>query len=262
MKVFRICFFTISLFVSANAIAQTPGDIEASLYKSYKDIHHWRQLRFDTTVDYQSGLNNANKVFVEKLKDYAARYPATITQQLDSLTNAGVAIVSSADGLFRIYSWDTWGGGTMRHYQNVFQYKVGDKTQSITGTEIREKEGGGSCLFNQLYAMNVKGKPYYLAIYGGVYSTRHAGQGIKIFTVENDTLNYAAKLIKTDEGMQSGLFYSYNSYLAAHLKVRPAIFFDPRTKTVFVPVVNDKGALTGKYTAYKFTGAYFEKVKS
>ena len=52
-----------------------------------------------------------------------------------------IDIVTTDDGLLRIYSWDTWLGGTMHQFENLFQFKCGDKicTHLITDTsEISE----------------------------------------------------------------------------------------------------------------------------
>ena len=110
-------------FISTNIFAQTPKAIEDDLYKSFAKI------------DYKSEDNTkANDVFGKKLKLYAEKYPFTIDQKFESLKKEHLDISTSSDGLFRIYSWDTWNGGTTHYFESVFQYKSGGKTIAVLDT--------------------------------------------------------------------------------------------------------------------------------
>lgn len=259
MKSVKILLCIASCFVSANTFAQSPKAIEADLLKSFKRIGYWDQKRSDAGGD--DSLENANDAFGKKLKVYTENYAFTINEAFTSLKKERLDIFTSADGLFRIYSWDTGGGGTMREFANVIQYKIGDKTNAVllTGTNDNYIP-----FYSNLYTFKTGNKTYYLGIYGAIYSSRYAGTGIEIFAIENDKLNPNVKLIKTKSGMTSKIFYEYDFGSIAYIpyEKRPNITFDATTKTIKIPLVDVKGKVTSEFITYKFTGQYFEKVKN
>jgi hypothetical protein len=130
MKSVKILLFIASCFISATSFAQSPNAIEEDLLKSFKQITYWDDHKHNNEKGDDS-LDIANEAFAAKLKNYTAKYPITITEPFTSLKKERLDIFTSADGLFRIYSWDTWQGGTMHQFANVMQYKVGQKTRSV-----------------------------------------------------------------------------------------------------------------------------------
>ncbi|MGF7075758.1 hypothetical protein [Mucilaginibacter sp. 3215] len=250
------CFITVNKLV-----AQTPQAVEADLLKSFKKIEYWHQKQ-DTGDDGASdALGDANDEFGNKLKKYAETYPASIGMPFNSLKKAQLDIFTSADGLFRIYSWETWQGGTMRDFANVLQYKVDAKTKSVLLTGSQETY---IPFYSNLYTFKTGDKTYYLGIYGTIYSSKDAGTGIKVFDIENGKLNDDVKVIKTGSGLKSKIYYDYDFFSVVDIpfEKRPTITFDQTTQTIYVPLVNAKAEVTSKFITYKFNGRYFEKIKS
>src|SRR3569832_1699030 len=124
MKCLNFCFAAFCILITSSLFAQVPRRIvEDDLAKSFKKIDYWnQQQRKDTTGAWGDSLQSANDVFGKKLQYYTNKYLPTI-YSLYNLEPLGVKIVTSDDGLFRIYSWDTGGGGTMHEFENVMQYK-------------------------------------------------------------------------------------------------------------------------------------------
>lgn len=210
-------------------------------------------------------LENADSIFREKLKYYTGKFSFTITQKFtsiavkkDSLLNDRVKILTSADGLFRIYSWDARSDGTMYGFENVFQYKIGSKTNSILEFDnVYAHVDKYIYYYSALYSLKVNKKSYYLAVYNGGYTRLEAGEGVQVFTIENGKLNDDVKLIKTQTGLHSQLYYEY----LFDGKTDVDIQYDATSKTITIPViVNERAAK--KRIAYKFTGNYFERVKN
>jgi hypothetical protein len=243
----KILAITCFIFIIPLALfAQKPQTIEQELLSDFKKI--------DDHPD------TANDVFAKKLKAYTSKYPATIAYPFSLLSKARLDISSSDDGLFRIYSWDTQGGGTMHFFENVFQFKYGAKTNSILDTP--KSEGDNCPNYNKLYTFKANNKTYYLAVSLSIGSTKDVGQAIRIFAIEDGKLNQDVKLIKTATGMHSQLRINYDFFSVVDWKVRPTIYFDKATQTICLPLVNEKGKVTRQLISYKFTGQYFEKVKS
>jgi hypothetical protein len=243
--------FIFFLLVPLRLTGQTAAAIEADLLKSFKKIDQSSSDNFE-----------ANEIFAKKLKMYAEKFSFTINQNFNALKAAHLDISTSSDDLLRIYSWDTWTGGTMHFFENVFQYKAGNRTISNYKPADSVEEGHPTYYFSSLFTLKSKDKTYYLGVYNGIYSTKDAGQGIKVYAIENDRLNDNVKIIKTQSGLHNKIYYHYDFFSVVDWKVRPSIYFDPETGTIHIPVVEANGKVTHGYIIYKFTGQYFERVKN
>jgi len=132
------------IFIALNLIINTLfcqissiPKIEYDLLTSYKKI---LSNVFDSSEINLEEIEKDNQIFREKMVSYTSNYRETLTYKFDSLKKY-IDIVTTDDGLLRIYSWDTWLGGTMHQFENLFQFKCGDKicTHLITDTsEISE----------------------------------------------------------------------------------------------------------------------------
>jgi hypothetical protein len=250
-------------FITSDLLAQSPKAIEADLLKSYRKIDYWYQRTYDTTsAKFAAGdsLSKANNVFGKKLKDYTTRYPSTIIYPFNSLIKEHLDISSSIDGLFRIYSWDTYLGGTEHDFRNVLQYKSNSKTNSILELDTSYKNDDNYVFYySKIYTYKRNNKTYYLGVYNGIFSSHDLGEGIRVFSINNGKLANE-KLIKTQSGLHNELSY-YWDYFSAKAK-KGDITFDPLTGAISLPVVVENGKVTNKRILYKFTGQYFERVKN
>jgi len=268
MKILKIIVFIGCCLVAVNSFAQTPKEIEADLLRSFNKINYWaKKSRADTTgnTSMEDSLENANEIFAKKIKWYTVKYPSTIKQDFNSLKKERLDIFTSADGLFRIYSWETWLGGTMRDFANVLQYKTAENVQSVYLHNLMSDDSEPYIPFyTSLYTFKVGLKTYYMGVYGCIYSTKDVGDGIQVFAIENGKLNTGVKIIKTASGLHSKIYYDYNFFSVVDIPYgkRPTIQFDSATQSIQVPLVSGDGRVTHKFIIYKFTGKYFEKVKS
>jgi hypothetical protein len=253
MKYLNFCISIIFCLISFNLFAQTPKQIEADLLISFRKIN-FKQEDYDK-------LAAANDEFADKLKSYIQKHPATITYPFTLLKKEDLDISSSTDGLFRIYSWDTWTGGTMHFFESVFQYKSGVKTFSVLDTP--KSEGDNRPNYNKLFTFKTLDRTYYLAVYITIGSTKDAGSGVHIYTIESGKLN-DAKLIKTQSGLNDDLSYNYDFFSVVDIpyEKRPTIRFENSTDTIYLPLVDANRRVTNKFIQYRFTGQYFERIKN
>jgi len=244
--------------------AQTPKQIEADLLKSFNRIGYWEEKTHDTTATAwaaNDSLNNANDILAMKLKYYAEKFPSMIGYPFASLKKEYLDISTSSDGLFRIYSWDTWTGGTMHVFENVMQYRSGKNTKAII--DIPKSEGDIPPTYDKIYTFKTGGKTYYLTTYLFIESSRYSAYGITAFTIAKDKV-IEAKIIKTHSGFHSGLSYEcdFATVQDRSYDKLPEMHFDNTTNTISLPLMSSKGAFTKKFILYKFTGQYFERVKN
>ncbi|MBB5396227.1 hypothetical protein [Mucilaginibacter sp. AK015] len=254
-----LAVFVTTLWIPA-VMAQN-GKIEADLLRSFTKLEYWDHQQRKGLDGASDSLEAANDVFETKLKGYAINIPSTIAEPFTALKKAHLDIFTSTDGLFRIYSWETWMGGTMRDFSNLMQYKTGQKTNAILYTTTQDVY---IPFYSNLYTFKNGAKTYYLGVYNGIYSTKDVSTGIKLFTIENGRLNDNVKLIKTQSGLRNKISYNYDFFSVVDIAVelRPTITFDAATNTIKLPLVNNKGKITDKFILYKFNGNYFERVKS
>jgi hypothetical protein len=257
----KLFILIIGIFIISDSFSQTPKVIEADLLQSFKKIDYWSQKKGDTTVNADDKLAEANDVFGKKLEEVTKKYPSTLSAPFNLLKKEHLDIFTSDDELFRIYSWETWMGGTMRDFANVIQYSTGQKTESIL---LTSSEDTYVPFYSSLYTFKTGNKTYYLGVYGGIYSTKDVGSGIKVFAITNGKLDDNVKLIKTQTGLKNKIYYDYDflSVVDIAFNARPKITFDKASQTIHIPLVNENGQVTHKYIVYKFTGQYFERVKN
>jgi len=263
MKALTFFVFVECCLASITVFAQTPKSIEADLLKSFKRIGYWDEKSHnDTTyeVRFEDSLSEANKVFGEKLKYYAERYPTTINQDFALLRKEYCKIYTSSDGLFRIYSWDTQEGGTMHSYENVFQYITGNKTLAVIDTP---KDDGDICYtYTKILTVNSNKQRYYIANFLFIESSRYYNEGLQAFAIEDGKLDVNFKGIKTMSGLHNQINYEYDLSTVADMNKIPSIIFDQAHNSIKMPVVDTKSRFINGYITYKFTGQYFERVKN
>ena len=235
----------------------TPKAIEADLLRKFKKINYWEEKRSDTTIEAYDSLESTDGVFKKKLCYYASKYPSTIRQKFNSLTKEGLTILTSDDGLFRVYSWDTFTGGSWHNFANVFQYKVFTKTGSYA-FPVQSDDDFGDYYF-KVYTIHGRSKTYYLTLVYGIYSGILRSEYIKCFEINKGTLNTDARIFKTPSGISNQIRYDYD--LNKIRNKEPDILVNKTDETVKIPIISEEGLFLKKFITYKFTGQYFEKVK-
>jgi len=242
-------------FVSVSVFGQTPKDIEADLLKSLKKIEPFVPSGISAPAFDFEWLATEDSLLSAKLEYYAVKYPFTISYKFKALDTTMLGITTSKDSLFRIYSWNTGLGGTQQDYENVFQYRIGNKT--YLGTEKSDEDNAKMPVYGDIFTLKNNGKTYYLATYEAQMHVGDFEGGIQVFSIEKDTLNPNVKLIKTKSGLHSRLRFEFSGTDA-----QESLSFDEKSKTLKLPVYLENGKPNGKYIFYKFTGEYFERVKN
>src|SRR5882757_1024882 len=97
--------FLLILFLSAHYLhAQNEKVIEQKLLKTFKQIHYWVDHResSDKISSYDS-ITAETENFLADLLKYTSANPSTISYPFKALQKEGLTIITSDDGLFRIY---------------------------------------------------------------------------------------------------------------------------------------------------------------
>lgn len=253
----------ISFFSTQLSFGQDISKIEAKLSKAFYKIQYWKFYDNRKTVESNDLLEKANDQFEKLLLNLTSKNPQTLNYKFKSLIDNGLTISTSADGNFRIYNWDTWTGGTMHFYKNVYQYRVGDKVFSKILNNEKNNDGDPDCLYYEINQVTSNNKNFYLALSSVRLSSALFYQNIKVFSIDNNKLNDNAKLIKTRTGIKNQLGYEINLTSSAN-KGREVpnfdIEYDKINKVISIPVILDNNEVTNRKIKYKFNGTYFEKL--
>lgn len=251
-----LVLFTFSVY------GQKVDSTEETLLQSFKKIKFWSAKLKQNDIKAEDSLNLANDHFNALLLNHVQKEPHTLKYPFDKLKNIGLKIVTSDDGNFRIFSWDTLTGGTMHNFKNVFQYKNGEV---INAEDINLSEGDAGGYYSEIFTLKDDGKNYYLGYFNAIYSTSDSYQSVKAFSIGSKGLD-SPKLFKTKSGLTNQLGFNFDFFSVVDREERPVklIYFDAKLKTLKIPVVLDKGAgqVTNRFITYKFNNQYFVKVST
>ncbi|WP_347218561.1 hypothetical protein [Chryseobacterium sp.] len=255
-KIFGLtCLFAVHCLFGQNI-----STVEKQLDEAFQKINYWSSEGRDQKNSYDS-LAVANTKFEKLLVQYTSSQPQTISHNFKSLEKNGLIVATSEDGKFRIYSWDTWTGGTMHFFRNVFQYEANKKVYS-KAAEI-QGEGDPGHYYYQINDITSDNKKYYLTQSKAVLSSGMSYHNIKVFSIDNGQLNDKAQLIKTQSGIKNQLGYEVDLTAAANRQYEGRdyeIEYDAKNKIISIPVIQADAKVTTKKIRYQLKGKYFEKM--
>lgn len=254
---FKLTGFCLTLMLSllgqvSFGQANSCEEVGKDLTKLYNKILPFYYGDSDSLIYYSD-------LFSSKLTNYIKNNPSSIDCKFKPLTDSKtISIVTSADNSFRIYSWDTWLGGTMQNYKNLFQFKSDGKVHTLT---FDYGEGDMGTYFTDIFSLKANGKIYFLGVSGGSESSKYAYEVIRAYSINDSTIDDSVKLIKTASGLHNSIFIEYDFFSVADRPERPLklIKYDADKKIIYIPIVWEHGKVTNKFIRYQFTGQYFEK---
>ncbi|MDM7923517.1 MAG: hypothetical protein QUS14_14560 [Pyrinomonadaceae bacterium] len=253
----RICILAIALLFPAVAFSQTPAEIEREFLVHLEDIGKYGS--------YAGGYDEekilaANAELRRKLLDYGKRLDV-LSYSFPKLKGE-MFVATSNDGKLRIYSWDLQTGGTMHDYDAVFQY-VGKSGKVHTWATGDEEDVFGS-FFTEIFQVNARSGPIYLAVSTFVGSTSLNGQSIRAMAISGDRLDQDVKVIKTPSGLKGSVGFAYDFFSVVDRPERPIKLFkfdEARKEFSFPVVIEDEqtrlGRVTNRFITYRFDGKNF-----
>ena len=220
----------------------------------------------DKTEFADNYIENNNKNFGKLLLKYTESQPKTLYFEFNDLEEKQLQISTSKDGLFRIYSWNTELGGTMKIFKNVFQYKGLKKVYSQNLISDSDEDGNSDYRYEIIDQVTTGKKAYYVVQCVFIGSTALFYHKIKIFSISNNVLNENSKLIKTKTGLKNEVGYEIDLSSSVNARSEPIdmefyqIQYDLKKKIITLPLIYKDGKLTKSKIKYQFKGQYFEKL--
>ena len=254
LRVKLLLIFCVSFLYNGISQQTSVQDLERDLVSSYQKI---ADLSIQSDMD---SLFLFNERFNETLWNGLSQNDSTLTYTFADLKAAGVYVCSSEDKKFRIYSWDTYTGGTMHFFNYLYQYSDGANVYTY---RVSIEEGHPARFFSKIFTFVNGGYTYYFGIGNAILSTSEVTQSIHTFQIDGDELFDDVRIIKTGSGLKNSISVPFNFFSVVDRPERPVelIKFDNKKKTIYIPLVKEDGTVTEKYIYYKFDGNYFVKSK-
>lgn len=249
---------TMATFSCENQTA-SPHESKNDIPEREQELIQINQKIMELRSEFSDSLSFYSELFSSKLQELLSD-GKTLTYSFKSLTEENSCNVNtSKDGLFRIYSWDSQLGGTMRFFNVLYQYRTGN---SIKMQLYRSNTEGDPAWFcSDIFTLKTKKETIYLGIINGIYSTKDVSQSIKAFKLSDTGINDSVLLMKTNDGLKNSLDLSYDFFSVVDRPERPVsvIRYDSKKKIISVSTTNEKDEITNNYITYSFNGNYFEQ---
>lgn len=227
------------------------------IYKNILDIS-----RSGNEIDWDK-LEAENENFETFFKKTISGNPSSLTYSFDSLKSSNIHIVTSDDNQLRIYSWDTWLGGTMHDFKNIFQFKSNDQIHTtLVKSNVEIVEEAYVPFYSDIFTLKTASQTYYLAVNNGIYTSKDLSQSIIAFHINYDKLE-KANIFKTENGLTNSIDINFNFLSVADRPERPLqlINYDNEKKIISLPIVDEDENVTDVFFQYMFNGEVFEIVK-
>lgn len=258
MKDFLIAAAFLVIF-SYSSFAQTPQKMEQDLSQKLDVL--MKNSTYSGNYD-ENLIEKAQTDFKNTLLKYV-KNAETLKYSFPKLRER-IFIQTSADGKFRVYSWDTEDGGTMHNFDEIYQYRADNGKVFVKSRADGENEGAS--FVAKIYQLNTKDGAVYLTINSSIASTQDAAQSVNALKIVGDKLDDTVKIFKTKEGFTNTIGFAYNFFSVMERPERPILLisFDAKTNILKIPVVieNEKypnGEVTSRFINYKFDGKNFVK---
>jgi hypothetical protein len=253
----------ISLFSIHFSFGQDINKLESKLNIAFNKINYWKFYSGSENENSYDSLEFANDQFEKLLLSSTTKNAQTLNCKFKTLIDSGLIITTSKDGNFRIYSWDTWTGGTMHIYRNIFQFKTNNKVISKTLRNANNEEADPECKYYEINQVTSNDKTFYLTFSSSKLSSGLSYHNIKVFSIDNNQLNDKAKLIRTKTGIKNQLGYEVDLTSSSNRDKEIPNFYISYDKVNFIisiPLILENNEVTNRKIKYKFNGTYFEKL--
>ncbi|MFN6074504.1 MAG: hypothetical protein ACK46Y_02985 [Fluviicola sp.] len=207
----------------------------------------------------QDSLIICNEILQNYLMEISIDKPELISYDFPKIPSYQSFCVTSPDRKLRIYSWDTYTGGSMRFFSNVVVWKEND---SLYTKMIETLEGEPGGFYSQIFQVTDELNTFYILNFNSILSSKDCYQAFQTVDLDNSKINFDHKKIKTKSGLTSKVGFSYDFYSVIDREERPVklIEYDNQLRIIRFPIVNSKGFVTSKKISYQYDGKYFLRI--
>lgn len=237
--------------------SETKTDSDSSnLIKKEKQIlkFHNATLKAMENAPIDSLIVINSKRFTDSMSDLIKNNPNTFNYSFELLQKENaINLISSADDNLRVYSWNNHLGGTMRFFNQIFQFK---SNEQIT-VDIHLAEKDPQAFFSKIYEVkNSKKETFYLVISNSILSSKYSVQHINAYKIDTGKLN-KIQVFKTKTNTLDQISVEYDFFSVVDRPERPVEVITLENNTLKIALVDDKQNVTSKNLIYEWDGEYF-----
>lgn len=229
---------TIDLLTEENKLLKIHNDISAAM----------GNVRNDSLLAISSKQFTDSLTYLIKNNKSTFNYPFEKLQKENALKMA-----TSADKKLRIYSWDNNSGGTMRFFNQMYQFNANG---NITVNESLASNDA-QAYFSKIYTVqNKNNESIYLVISNSILSSKYSIQHINAYKIGSENLQSAA-VFKTKTNTLDKISVEYDFFSVVDRPERPVELITFENNTLKIALIDDKQNVTNKNLIYEWNGDVF-----
>lgn len=222
---------------------------ENKLLKIHNDISNaMGNVRNDSLLAVSSQQFTDSLTYLIKNNNSTLNYPFEKLQKENALKMA-----TSADKKLRVYSWDNNSGGTMRFFNQIYQF---DANGNITVNASLASNDSQS-YFSKIYTVqNKNNESIYLVISNSILSSKYSVQHINAYKIGAENLQ-SVSVFKTKSNTLDKISVEYDFFSVVDRPERPVELITLENNTLKIALVDGKQNVTSKNLIYEWNGDVF-----
>ena len=222
---------------------------ETKLLKIHNDISNaMGNMRNDSLLALSSQQFTDSLTYLIKNNNSTLNYPFEKLQKENALKMA-----TSADKKLKVYSWDNNSGGTMRFFNQIYQF---DANGNIT-VNASLASNDSQAYFSKIYTVqNKNNESIYLVISNSILSNKYSVQHINAYKIGAENLQSAA-VFKTKTNTLDKISVEYDFFSVVDRPERPVELITFENNTLKIALIDDKQNVTRKNLIYEWNGEVF-----
>jgi len=222
---------------------------EDQLLKIHNDISNTMgNMRNDSLLAISSKQFTDSLTYLIKNNNSTLNYPFEKLQKENALKMA-----TSADQKLRVYSWDNNSGGTMRFFNQIYQF---DANGNIMVNESLASNDS-QAYFSKIYTVQNKNKEsIYLVISNSILSSKYSVQHINAYKIGSENLQNTA-VFKAKANTLDQISVEYDFFSVVDRPERPVELITFENNTLKIALVDKKQNVTSKNLIYEWNGDVF-----
>ncbi len=249
-----------------NGYSQTINKADNRLSELLDKIIYWRDNSSkDISEDGGDSISDANAELNNYLCSVSIKLP--MSTRFPIAEGKGLDVIIAPDNKVKVYSWDSWTGGTMHRYYSLAAYQTnkGIKTSDVldlsdsahdrSATYYKDYSEGGYSLDEIIPVKDKKNATTYILFGNSRESTSEYGELVIALRIENGAL-VNVPFFKTTTKTVKFISYYYNAGSSHYKGDLPKMHLSKDNKQLFIPIVSGPNGedITNKYLVYVFDG--------
>jgi len=195
-----------------------------------------------------------SKKFTDSIIHLIKNNPNTFNYSFELLQKENaIDLISSDDNRLRVYSWNNHLGGTMRFFNQIFQFK---SSEQITA-DVHLAEKDPQAFFSKIYTVqNKNNENIYLVISNSILSSKYSVQHINAYKIDTGNLG-KIPIFKTKTSTLDQISVEYDFFSVVDRSERPVELITFENDILKIAFIDNKQNVTNKNLIYEWNGKLF-----